>query len=166
MQEIYSAMEESTRRRRREVGIPEACPKCAGIDYEHIEGATWECRQCGSRIWPLSKIGPSLAGIGPDAPTIQNERGAKESQTQYRFDLIDARALFRLAHILDYGAKKYGDNNWRGLPLDTNINHALIHIYAHLAGDTQDDHLGHALCRLHFALAIHLAEQEQPTRGS
>ena len=39
------------------------------------------------------------------------------------------------------------------------LNKALIHIAAFLAGDTQDDHIGHACCRLQMALEKHLSEQ-------
>lgn len=34
------------------------------------------------------------------------------------------------------------------------MNHLLMHVYAYLGGDTQDDHLSHALCRAMFALAV------------
>ena len=39
------------------------------------------------------------------------------------------------------------------IPQEEHINHALIHIIAHLAGDTQDEHIDHALCRLMMAYA-------------
>jgi hypothetical protein len=94
-----------------------------------------------------------LDGIGPDAPTVTSPNGAKQSALPYRFDLMDARALFQLAAILHTGAEKYGVDNWRGLPRNDHVNHALMHIYAYLAGDTQDDHLGHAFCRLMMAVA-------------
>jgi len=84
------------------------------------------------------------------APT---SAGGKQSATPYRFDLIDARAMFRLAEITGYGASKYGADNWRKLDIEDNINHAIQHLYAYLAGDRQDDHLAHALCRCLFATA-------------
>jgi tagatose-1,6-bisphosphate aldolase non-catalytic subunit AgaZ/GatZ len=68
--------------------------------------------------------------------------------------LVDPQALFNLARVLAYGAKKYGENNWRSLTVQEHLNHALQHIYAYLAGDFQDDHLGHAQCRVHMALAV------------
>ena len=36
------------------------------------------------------------------------------------------------------------------------LNKALIHVMAHQAGDTSDDHLGHAAGRLMMALEIDL----------
>lgn len=95
-----------------------------------------------------------IRDLSPDAPISTNEQGGSQSQLNVRFDLIDAKAMFRLAAILDYGAKKYTPNNWRLIPIDDHLNHALTHIFGYLAGDTQDDHLGHAFCRLMFALGV------------
>lgn len=95
------------------------------------------------------KLGPNLSS---NAPTITNDKGGKQSQLSYRFDLLDTKAMFQLASILHQGAIKYGDNNWRNIPAQDHINHALVHIFAYLHHDTQDDHLGHAFCRLMFAL--------------
>lgn len=66
--------------------------------------------------------------------------------------------LIRIAKVLKYGADRYEPNNWRLIPQEDHINHALIHIIAHLMGDTQDDHIDHALCRLMMALATSPSE--------
>lgn len=66
--------------------------------------------------------------------------------------------LIRIAKVLQYGASRYAPNNWRLIPQEEHINHALIHIIAHLAGDTQDEHLDHALCRLMMAYATEKSE--------
>lgn len=58
-----------------------------------------------------------------------------------------------IAKVLKYGADRYEPNNWRLIPQEDHINHALIHIIAHLMDDTQDDHIDHALCRLMMAFA-------------
>ena len=65
----------------------------------------------------------------------------------------DIKQITRMAKVLQYGASRYEPNNWRLIPQEEHINHALIHIIAHLAGDTQDDHIDHALCRLMMAYA-------------
>ena len=83
---------------------------------------------------------------------VENESGGKQSRLDYRFDLIDAKALFQLANILHEGEQKYGKDNWRKIESNEHLNHALSHIYAHLAGDKQDDHVGHAYCRLMIAI--------------
>lgn len=101
-----------------------------------------------------------IEGVGPDAPTVVNEHGGKQSQVLYRFDLVDPIAMFEMTKVLKKGADKYGkDENWRKIPVKDHLNHLLIHVYAYLAGDTQDDHLSHALCRAMFAVAVDRAEQ-------
>jgi Domain of unknown function (DUF5664) len=93
-----------------------------------------------------------IKNVGPEAAVVTNELGAKQSATIHRADLLPARAVLSVAEVLEQGAKKYGDNNWRGIPTNDHINHALIHIFAYLAGDRQDDHLGHFACRALMAL--------------
>ena len=68
------------------------------------------------------------------------------------------KTLIRIAKVLQYGADRYEPNNWRLIPQESHINHALIHLVAHLMGDTQDDHLDHALCRLMMAYATEKSE--------
>lgn len=67
-------------------------------------------------------------------------------------------AIISIAKVLQYGASRYKANNWRLIPQEEHINHALIHIIAHLAGDTQDEHIDHALCRLMMAYATKKSE--------
>lgn len=99
---------------------------------------------------------PLISGVGPDAPTVVNEKGAKQSATGRRADLLPPLALLRVAEVLHHGAEKYGANNWRGIAEPDHLNHALIHLLAHLAGDRQDDHLGHLACRVLMALETNL----------
>ena len=96
----------------------------------------------------------SITGIGKNEPIATNEQGGKQSATPYRFDLVPAKAMFALAHVVAEGAKRYEKDNWRKISVADHLNHALQHIYAYMAGDEQDDHLGHALCRLAFAVEL------------
>jgi hypothetical protein len=104
----------------------------------------------------------TVTGMGADAPKITLEGGGQQSFLPYRFDLIDSRALFALARVLDYGTRErdYPENNWRLISVDDNLNHVLAHIFAFLGGDTQDDHLEHAYTRMHFALGVYLRNKE------
>jgi hypothetical protein len=95
-----------------------------------------------------------LLGMGPDAPTTTNEAGGSQSHLPYRFDLIDARALFAMAEVLHTGAEKYGEGNWRLISIEDHLNHMIAHAYAYLAGNRDDDHLSHSLCRATFALGV------------
>lgn len=62
-------------------------------------------------------------------------------------------ALIQIAKTLEEGVTKYPMNNWRLIPEEDHLNHALIHLYALEEGDTQDDHLGHFLTRIMMAYA-------------
>lgn len=83
--------------------------------------------------------------LAPDSWLLKEAMGELESNSIKRITTI--------AKVLKYGADRYEPNNWRLIPQEDHINHALIHIMAYLSNDEQDDHLGHALCRLMMAYA-------------
>lgn len=96
----------------------------------------------------------------PDAPMTTNEKGGSQSDIPVRFDLIDAKAMFEMAKVLDHGARKYGIDNWRLIDVNDHLNHLLMHTFAYLAGDATDEHLSHILCRATFALGVSLQDTE------
>lgn len=106
-------------------------------------------------------------GVSPDAPVTTNECGGKQSCTPYGFHLLPASAMFDAAAVAKYGADKYGETfdnrNYTKLSTVEHLNHALQHIYAFLAGDAQDDHLGHAIVRLMFAYDVNERNKNDPT---
>lgn len=65
----------------------------------------------------------------------------------------DGDTLVKIGKVLQEGAEKYEPNNWRLIPQEEHINHALIHLLALSKGDTQDDHKAHALTRLMMAIS-------------
>jgi len=95
-------------------------------------------------------------GLGPNAEIETGENGGMQSKLDCAFHLLDAPALMELAHITHLGATKYARDNWRLISEESHINHALVHIFAYLSGDKQDDLLGHAFCRLMMAKAKQL----------
>lgn len=99
-----------------------------------------------------------IKGMGDNSVTITNKHGAKQSKTEYRFDLFPMDALFAAAAVLAEGEIKYpaidGVPNWTKIPVNEHLNHALTHINAHIKGDRQEDHLPHAICRLMFAFDV------------
>jgi len=101
-----------------------------------------------------------MPDLSPDAPIVSNAQGGRSSDPSCRLDLVDAAALLRIGEIFDYGAKKYSENNWRRVTINTQLNHALVHIYAYLAGNHQDDHLAHAATRAIMALAVYLEQHK------
>lgn len=102
-----------------------------------------------------------IEGVGADAPIAVNAAGGKQSATPYRADLLQPFALLHLAKINKYGSDRYGDFNWHKIPISDHLNHALVHLLAHLAGDTQDDHLGHAAWRVVSALDQKLSGRDE-----
>lgn len=91
------------------------------------------------------------------APTVTNDQGGKHSQLSVRLDLLPALAVMSVGKVLAAGAKKYGIDNWKLVPIREHVNHALVHIFGYLAGDVQDHHLQHAACRLLMALDMYEA---------
>ena len=69
------------------------------------------------------------------------------------------KILQTVAGRLMYGITKgnngkgYPTNNWRLIPREEHLNHAMNHMFAIIMGDTQDDHRSAVICRLHMALA-------------
>jgi hypothetical protein len=92
--------------------------------------------------------------------------GAKSSKIESAFELVPAQALALVSKVLYHGKEKYGKENWYGLPVSDNINHAVRHIYStisemqlsnrknarHTFTAQQVDELAHAACRVLFAL--------------
>ncbi len=93
-------------------------------------------------------------GVGREAPQEINETGGKQSHVPFRFDLLDAHAMFAVAKVLDEGERKYGKDNWRKISVESHLNHLLMHIFAYMAGDEQDEHLEHALTRAVMAVGV------------
>ena len=88
-----------------------------------------------------------IPGVGPDAPIITNDDGGRHSAIPFRFDLLPPIGVLEVARIMHAGNESHGKDRWRAVPLAEQINHALMHLYAYLAGDRTEDHLGHAACR-------------------
>lgn len=88
-------------------------------------------------------------------------------KTEVRQNIINAikvlnpsvfKGLITIGEVLQYGAERYEANNWRLIPQEEHINHALIHYIAYKLGDMQDNHLEHCMCRLMMAYATEPSE--------
>lgn len=130
---------------------------CACFDNGRCLG-TKECDPCSEYtcMREYEKQTESLVkGVDPDAPVVVNEQGGKQSDSPYAFHMIPVSSILAAAEVCAYGAKKYGETignrNYTKIPAAEHINHAIAHMYAYLAGDRTDDHLGHAIVRAMFA---------------
>jgi hypothetical protein len=86
--------------------------------------------------------------------TIVNEQGGAQSALHGDPQLIPAEALLRLSQVCAEGALKYARNNWRRISFEDHLSHALEHVFLYMNGDRSEDHMGHALTRLAFAVAM------------
>ena len=80
------------------------------------------------------------------AVCVQDQKGKSKPAT------IPPEALLRIAEVTYHGRLKYGTNNWLLIHLTDHLDHAGVHLALYLTGDESDDHIGHALCRLAFAI--------------
>jgi Domain of unknown function (DUF5664) len=72
---------------------------------------------------------------------IEPKNVAKRNDIQVRYDLLDWGFIEALAKIADYGAKAYGEENWKKSRLDGNkspINHIAKHIKQYLTYESYD----------------------------
>ena len=86
--------------------------------------------------------------------------GGVHAYVEGRYDLIPPEALTAIALVMEEGVKNGRDSdNWRKVPLNIQMNHALAHITAWMRGETDEDHLAHALTRLAMGIAVRKEEK-------
>lgn len=74
---------------------------------------------------------------------------------------IDFNSLEELVKVLEYGAKKYGKDNWKkGLPITEIAESLLRHLFAFLDGEDNDkesgeSHIGHIMANAMFMNYVH-----------
>ena len=74
-------------------------------------------------------------------------------QGKGRYDLIPPGALRRVALLLERGAVKYGDNNWRkGQPFCRALDSADRHLHQYIDRIDDEDHLAQTVCNLLMVL--------------
>ena len=97
-----------------------------------------------------------------DGETVVSELGGKQSFVSADFNCIPPVVLRLLAQCLGFGRRKYGYENWKNIPAEDNLNHAMNHINEWRLGDRSEPHLVNAIARLSFALwhAVDRKEQE------
>jgi hypothetical protein len=82
--------------------------------------------------------------------------GLRYDEGKARVDLIAPNCLLGIATVLEYGAKKYAENNWRkGMKWGRVIGSLLRHTYQFMAGEDVDSetglpHVDHIACNAMF----------------
>lgn len=93
------------------------------------------------------------------APAATVTVGRKDDAAKPRWSLIPWAQLAQVVEVLEHGARKYGDFNWRRVPLasDRYFDAAMRHLVAWRHGERLDPesglpHLAHAICCLLFMM--------------
>lgn len=63
------------------------------------------------------------------------------------------KALWDIGKTLYEGAKEYPTNNWRLIPQESHLNHALVHYFRYQLGLDDEPHKQHCITRLMMAYA-------------
>ncbi len=121
--------------------------------------------------WPMKP--PFLSAFTVDEAngdaaekTVTMDNGSKRSHLPGRRDLIPKAALDALAGRLEYGAKKYGENNWRHggeLMRQSCINHLINHIFDYIENGNVEDNNTAAIIT-NAAFLCHF-EELKPLKG-
>lgn len=86
------------------------------------------------------------------------DRALRYNEGKPRLGLIPPQIIEGLGAVLTFGAKKYGDHNWKkGLSDENCLSSCLRHIMKYQRGEVYDEesglhHLAHAACNLAFIL--------------
>ncbi|HIQ83982.1 MAG TPA: hypothetical protein IAA52_12890 [Candidatus Pullichristensenella stercorigallinarum] len=129
--------------------VLEAALKAASLDFEAVTD-TGQMLSMGMTHLPMLSV---------DGTMIEtNAMGGKQSATPYAFHMLPPNAVFAAAEVARQGAEKYSetmlDRNYKRIPAEEHVNHAVQHLFAYLAGDESDDHLSHAILRAMFAYEV------------
>ena len=85
-------------------------------------------------------------------------QATKHDDKKPSLGLLPGAALLEVAKVLDFGAVKYDEHNWRqGFVWSRLYDASLRHIFAYIGGEDKDpesglSHIAHAICGLLFLL--------------
>lgn len=107
------------------------------------------CTKCGSHY------------INKDFNCVncEKEQGRKDDGAKIRYSLLPVGTVNQVVQVLEFGSKKYADNNWQKVPNAKTryYDAALRHIDSWWQGEKTDSetglpHLAHAICCLMFLI--------------
>ena len=99
-----------------------------------------------------------------------NSKGLRYNEGKERWSLVDFESLKPMVKVLEFGAKKYDDHNWKKGLKTTEVAESLLrHLTAYLNGEDNDketglSHTGHILCNAMFLSHMHEFKKEFDTR--
>ena len=84
-------------------------------------------------------------------PAVEtNAAGGSQSHIGSALTEFPARVMLAVGRVFHVGRSNYGPDNWKLIPVNDHLDHALRHIHSFLEHSTPGD-LVHAICRLAFA---------------
>lgn len=98
--------------------------------------------------------------------------GVKHDESKRRMDLVPTSLMSGVARILEFGARKYGDNNWRkGLKWSRVYAALQRHLADFWEGNDLDSesglpHLYHAACNIAFLIEFYEKRKDLDDRYS
>jgi hypothetical protein len=134
------------------------------IDYmTEFHKLQYEIKSQGSKILGEQKM-PS------EQETLAG--GIKHDESKRRMDLVPTSLISSVARILEFGARKYGDNNWReGLKWSRVYAALQRHLADFWDGNDLDSesglpHLYHAACNIAFLIEFYEKRKDLDDRYS
>ena len=119
--------------------------------------------------------------MSTDIKDVQTE-GLKFDSDKVRIELVPSEAIFAIAQIITFGAKKYADRNWElGMKWSRVFGATMRHLWSWFAGkgpttrsflfgeiddETGFSHLWHAGCCIAFLITYEergVGEDDRPT---
>lgn len=97
--------------------------------------------------------------------TTDKPEGVKHDEGKARMDLVPPEAIAAMAHVLTFGADKYGERNWElGMRWSRPYAALLRHLLAWWGGEDEDpetgmSHMWHVMCCAAFLTAFEARDE-------
>ncbi len=116
--------------------------------------SVWDCEKCGYNHYEQG-----VKCVSCRHRQSWADEGRKDDSSKLRYSLLPVGTVNQVVQVLEFGSKKYADNNWQKVPNARTryYDAAIRHIDAWWNGEKSDSetglhHLAHAICCLMFLM--------------